>query len=181
MSFLKPFVMMMRCGFKAESCFPSVLGYPGLPVVEEFGFWWFGVALVSLAYVLALAPCHQVISDVHWSCCLWLWLVPPESLCVSTLGRPVLSGENLGMENCGTGSALRCRWKLVGSYSQLFLGCVPLEPGIWGEVVVLPVLTGLSHSWETRFLLVVFKYGASWHRISSPDAVYTRYFSSTIC
>lgn len=36
MSFLKScMIVIMRCGFKSESCFSAVLGYPGLAVVEE--------------------------------------------------------------------------------------------------------------------------------------------------
>jgi hypothetical protein len=37
MSFLKSFISIMRCDFKSKSCFTSVLGYPGLAVVEELG------------------------------------------------------------------------------------------------------------------------------------------------
>jgi hypothetical protein len=46
----------------------------------------------------------------------------PISLCVSTPGRPVSPGRNLGMESCGTGSAQGCRWKPEGSCLQSFLG-----------------------------------------------------------
>jgi hypothetical protein len=37
MSFLKSSIMIMRCDFKSKSCFPGVLGYPGLTVVGELG------------------------------------------------------------------------------------------------------------------------------------------------
>ena len=60
-------------------------------------------ALVSVAYVLALACYHLVISRVSWSYCLWLWLVPPARLCIST-PRSVHSIRSLG-----AGSAQRCR------------------------------------------------------------------------
>jgi hypothetical protein len=62
--------------------------------------------LVSVPYVVALAFPHLDISGVSWSCYLWLWLVPPASLFVNTLRRPVLLRMNLGIEHCGTGSAL---------------------------------------------------------------------------
>lgn len=65
-------------------------------------FWWCQQALVSVAYCLALA----LISSVSWFYCLWLWLVPPQSLSVSTPETPVLSRRNLDMKSCGTGSAL---------------------------------------------------------------------------
>jgi hypothetical protein len=58
------------------------------------GFWWCQVALVSVAYVLILSFCHLFISGVSWSCLLWLWLVLPVSLCVSTPGRSVIFGRN---------------------------------------------------------------------------------------
>jgi hypothetical protein len=77
------------------------------------GFWWCQIALVSVAYALALASHYLVISGVSWSFWLWLWLVPPASLSVSTPGRQVLSGRNLGMESCGTGSPLGYRKDLV--------------------------------------------------------------------
>ena len=35
MSFLKSSIIIMRCAFKYKSCFPGVLGYPGLTVVGE--------------------------------------------------------------------------------------------------------------------------------------------------
>jgi hypothetical protein len=37
MSFLKSYIIIMRCDFKSESCFSSVLGYSGLAVVGELG------------------------------------------------------------------------------------------------------------------------------------------------
>jgi hypothetical protein len=62
--------------------------------------WWCQVAIVSVAYALALASQHLVICGVSWSCCLWLWLAPLISLYVSIPGWPDLSTES-----CGTGSA----------------------------------------------------------------------------
>jgi hypothetical protein len=37
MSLLKSSIIIMRCDFKSESCFSSVLGYPELTVVGELG------------------------------------------------------------------------------------------------------------------------------------------------
>jgi hypothetical protein len=37
MSFLKSSMSIMEYDFKSESCFSSVLGYPGLAVVEVLG------------------------------------------------------------------------------------------------------------------------------------------------
>jgi hypothetical protein len=96
----------MRCDFKSESCFSGVLG---LTLMEDLGSD--DVALVSVAYALAFASRHLVISGVSWSCCLLLWFVPPANLCVSTPRKPVLS-RSLGMESCGIVSGLGCRWKL---------------------------------------------------------------------
>jgi hypothetical protein len=78
-------------------------------------------------------------------------LVFPASLCVSISGRPVLSRRNFVMESCGTGSSPECRQKPEGSCPAVpwFLcpdssWLVSLVTGIWGEVVVLPMLTGGS-------------------------------------
>ena len=68
MSFLKSSIIIMRCDFKSESCFSGMLGYPELAVVGELGSD--EVALVSVAYVFALAFHCLVISDVSSSCCL---------------------------------------------------------------------------------------------------------------
>jgi hypothetical protein len=38
MSFLKSYIIIMRCDFKSESCFSGVLGYPELTVVGVLGF-----------------------------------------------------------------------------------------------------------------------------------------------
>jgi hypothetical protein len=137
-------------------------------------FWWYQVALVSIAYVLALASPHLVLSGVSWSCSLWLWLVPSESLCVRTPEIPALSGTNLGMESCGTGSVWVCRQKPEGSCPQLFLGsCVLMSldgcflvlefEQKWWSYLSLQVC---QHSWESSSLLAVFGNGDLWHRIS---------------
>jgi hypothetical protein len=112
---LKFSIIIMRCDFKSESCFSGVLGVSRAHCGGRTGFWWCQVALVSVSYVPALASCHLVISGVSWSCYLWLWLVPPASLCVRTPGKPVLSGRNLDMEHCGTGSATGAdrNWKVL--------------------------------------------------------------------
>jgi hypothetical protein len=143
MSFL-PSPIIIRCDFKSESYFSGVLGVSRACSGGRTGFWWHHVALVSAAYVLALASCHLVISGVSWSCCLWLWLFPPASLCVNTPQRPVLSQRNLGIESCGKGSIPGHRPKPKGSCPWLFLdSCVlrALGSSLKTEVVVLPVLT----------------------------------------
>jgi hypothetical protein len=97
MSFLKSSIIIMRCDFKSESCFSAVLGNQG-------SLWWKNWVLMMPSGLCFCCLCYAfhplVISGVSWSCCLWLWLVLPISLCVSTPGRPVLSGRNLGMECC---------------------------------------------------------------------------------
>jgi hypothetical protein len=90
-------------------------------------------ALFSVAYVLPLDFQHLVISAVSSYCCLWLSLVLPASLCVSTLGRPVLSRRNLGIDSCVTVSFLRCRQKPEGSCPQLFLGCYVWKGPSWAK------------------------------------------------
>ena len=51
------------------------------------------MALVSVGKILMFAFCHLVMSDVRYSSCLWLQLVPPVILLasVSTPGIPTLS------------------------------------------------------------------------------------------
>jgi hypothetical protein len=36
-SFLNSTITIMRCNFKSESCFSSLMGYPGIAVVGELG------------------------------------------------------------------------------------------------------------------------------------------------
>jgi hypothetical protein len=36
--FLKSPIIITRCGFKSESCFSGVLGYPGFTAVGELGY-----------------------------------------------------------------------------------------------------------------------------------------------
>jgi hypothetical protein len=95
------------------TCLSDVLGVSRACCGGRTGFWWYQVALVSVAYVLALASHHLFICGISWSCCLWLWFLPPTSLCVSTPGKPDLSRRNLGIETCGTLSALGAdrKWK----------------------------------------------------------------------
>jgi hypothetical protein len=38
MSFLMSSIILMRCDFKTESCFSTLLGYPGLNVLRELGY-----------------------------------------------------------------------------------------------------------------------------------------------
>jgi hypothetical protein len=131
--------------------------------------------MVSVAYVLALASCHLVVSGVSWSCCLWLWLVPPASLCVSTAGRPALSERNFGMGSCGTRSAQGHKQKSEGSCSWIFLGsCVlmALCRSLLGQEFEQELSSYLcsqvcQHSWENSSLLLVFGYREMWHRVSS--------------
>jgi hypothetical protein len=119
----------MKCDFRSESCFSSVLGIQG-------SLWWENWVLMmpgSRGFCcLCSFPCLSplVMSGVSWPYCLWLWLVPPVSLCVSTPWRPLLSGRNLGMESWGTRSTLGCRWRLEGSCPWLLLGsCVLIALG----------------------------------------------------
>jgi hypothetical protein len=71
MSFLKSSIIM-RSDFRSESCFSGVLGYPGLAMVGEIGFWWCQVTLVSVAYVYKLASHHLNISSATYPCYFWL-------------------------------------------------------------------------------------------------------------
>jgi hypothetical protein len=131
--------------------------------------------LDSVGKVLALAFCHLAISDVSWSFCLWFWLVPPASLYVSTPQRPVLSGRNLGMESCGTDSALGCRQRTEGSCPHMILGSGVLM-ALWVSLLGhefeekwWPSLCSqvYRHSWETISLLVVFVCVSLLHKIHS--------------
>jgi hypothetical protein len=109
---------------------------------NSLGFCW-----------LCFCSCLSSSGNFWFSCSqfFWLWFATPESMCASTPGRLVLSRRNLGMESCGTGSATWYRQKLEVFCSRLFLdscglmaGQVSLRPKICWEVVVLPVLTGVS-------------------------------------
>ena len=122
-----------------------------------------------------LTSCFLVISGVSWSCCLWLWLVPPASLCISTPGRPVSLGRKLSIDSCGTGPALGCRLKSARSCTQIILGfCILMVLGWsflgqefeekWWSYLCSQVC---RHIWGTNTLLVVFVYVALWHRINS--------------
>jgi hypothetical protein len=140
-------------------------GIQGLP-------WWENWVLMmpsSLGFC-CLCSCTcllpLVICGVRWSCCLWLWLVPPVSLCVRTSGKPALSRQDLGMESCGTGGS-RHRWKPGGYCPKLPLSsCVLKAPGgslldqqfeqkSWSYLCSQVC----QHSWETSSLLVGFGYG----------------------
>jgi hypothetical protein len=122
-----------------------------------------------------LAFCHLVISGVSWSCCFWLWFVPPVSLCVSTPRRPVLSGRNLGMQSYGTGSAQGFRQKAECSCPWFFLGSfllIAVDGSLLGQVFEKKWWSYLcsevcQHSWETSFRLVVLGFGRLLHRINS--------------
>jgi hypothetical protein len=94
-------------------------------LLAEFGFC-----------CLCSCPCLSPFSYlcVRWSCHLWLWLVPPVGLCVSTPGRPALSGQNLGMESSGTGAALGLRQILKSSCLWLFLGYHVLMSLAWSQL-----------------------------------------------
>jgi hypothetical protein len=57
-----------------------LFGYTGVFRTQcrgHTGFWWCQVVLVSVSNILTFAFCHQVISGVRCSGCLWLELVPP--------------------------------------------------------------------------------------------------------
>lgn len=115
------------------------------------------------------------LSSVSLSCCLWLWLVPPASPCVTTPQTPVFSWRNLGMDSCDTWSSLEYKWKPEGSCPWLFLGfCVlmALDRFLLGQEFEQKWWSYLysqicPHSWETSSIPAVFGYGALWHRISS--------------
>jgi hypothetical protein len=191
MSFLKLSIIIMR--YDRVLLFWCV-GVFRVHCGGRTGFWWCPVALVSVSYVFALAFHCLVISDVSSSCCLWLWLVPPASLCVSTPGRPVFYGKNLGMKSYRTGSALGCRQKPEGSCPQMLLdSCVTMVLGrsllgqefeqkwwhflslqifqlSWESSSLLMVFVCkplCQYSWETSFLWEEFGYKEVWYRISS--------------
>ena len=90
--------------FKSRSCFSGVFGYPGLAVVGELGSdgamlpWFLLVMFLCLPFARCLS---LVVSGLAVS----LWLDCPTSFCICTPGRLVLSGKNLVMESCDTGSA----------------------------------------------------------------------------
>ena len=60
MSLLKSIIIIMRCDFKLESCFPGVMGYPGLAMVGNLGSDGY--------FYLCSRPCLLVISGIIWSC-----------------------------------------------------------------------------------------------------------------
>ena len=161
----------MRFCFKPVLVFWCV-GVSRVHFSGRTGFWWCQVVLVSVAYVLVLVFHHLVTSAVSWSYCLWLWLVPPANLCVSTPVRPVFSGRNLGMNSCGTGSDLGY-WKRSGvSRPQLILGsCVlmTLLQSLLGQE--FKTSGGLTYArrcvGEASSFLVVYMYVALWHMIIS--------------
>jgi hypothetical protein len=62
-------IIIMRCDFQSELCFSVVLVSRACCSGRTW-FWWWQVALVSVAYVLALTFCHLHISGVSWCCCL---------------------------------------------------------------------------------------------------------------
>ena len=117
------------------------------------GFWWCQVGLVSVAYAFALASWHLVISGTSWSHCLGLWLVPPASLCVSTPGRPGLSGRNLGMKSCSTVLALGCRQKPEGPVHSC-----SSDPVSWGFLQSYLCSQVCLHSSATHTIPVIFGY-----------------------
>ena len=82
----------MRYNFKSESCFSSVLEYPGLCAGSP-RFWWCWAVLVSVIKILMFAFRHLVICGLICSRYLWLEHVPSVSLLVSvsTPGRTALS------------------------------------------------------------------------------------------
>lgn len=80
---LKSSIIIMRCDFKSESCFSSVLGYPGLAVGGELGS---DNAKQPLFLLLVLALTIWLFVVLAGFGCLWLWLFPPVNLCVSTPG-----------------------------------------------------------------------------------------------
>ena len=90
MSFLKSSIILMRSDFRSESCFFSVMVYPGLSMVGELGSDD-QVTVVSVAYVLMLAFCHLIIASAPCSYYISLEPVLPVILVVSELLRIQLS------------------------------------------------------------------------------------------
>jgi hypothetical protein len=144
MSFLNSSIIIIRCDFKSVLLFWFV-GVTRIHCSGRTGFWWCHVVLVSVAYVLLLAFHHLVMSGVSWSCCLWLWLVPPTSLFVCIPGRPVLcggiwiwivvvKGQLWGADRDQKDLSPVEPWFLWPDGSVT----VPLGPAIWRELVVLP-------------------------------------------
>jgi hypothetical protein len=160
----------MRYDFKSESCFSGILGYPELTVVGELDFK--DAKYLGFCCLCSCLASHRlVISGVTWSCCLWMWLVPPTSLCVRTPGRLVLFWRNLDMESCGTDSAPGYRWKPEGSCPWLFLGfsiLIVLGGSLLGQKFEQKWWSYLwSHFWGICVLPVVVRFEVLWHRISS--------------
>ena len=68
MSFLQSSIIIMRCGFKSESCFSGVLGYPGLAVLGELGSdeakqtWFVSFMFLPLSLAIWLS---LVLGDDH--------------------------------------------------------------------------------------------------------------------
>ena len=61
MSLLKSIIIIMRCDFKLESCFPGVMGYPGLAMVGNLGS-------DDGYFCLCSHPRLLVIYGIIWSC-----------------------------------------------------------------------------------------------------------------
>ena len=105
-----------RKGCKGARCKREARGWELLLMLLSLSFaFWLSLVLTGLA----LSDCGCL--SCKPVCQAWK---------TSTPGRPVLSGRNLGMESCGTGSALGCRQKPEGSCPQLILGsCVLMALG----------------------------------------------------
>ena len=75
MSFFTSSIIIMRCDFKIESCFSSVLGYPRLAVVGELGsddakypqFLLLTFLCLPLAMWLSLVLAYLAVSDCSLS------------------------------------------------------------------------------------------------------------------
>ena len=132
-------------------------------------------ALVSVAYILALAFCCLIISGVSWSYYLWLWACPScKPLCqysweISSLWEEFVYEELCCRVSSGVQTETRRILSLAVPWS-LCLGRSLLGQEFehkWWSYLCLQVC---QHSWEARSLLVLFGYGALWQSISSwPD------------
>jgi hypothetical protein len=150
-----------RKGCKGARCKREARGWELLLMLLSLSFaFWLSLVLTGLA----LSDCGCL--SCKPVCQAWK---------TSTPGRPVLSGRNLGMESCDTGSPLGYKQRPedpVASWSLVPMSWWLCEGPSWAKI--LKRSTGLTcahrchrHFWETSSLLMVFVHIALWHRINS--------------
>lgn len=152
------------------------MGYTGLAVVGELGFDDDGFCV---AYVIAIAFCHLVISGVRLSFCFGLELVPAFSLCacdlrcVPTPWTLAFSRQDLGKESYVTDLSLGHRWEPEGSCPWLLCGsCVLWAPNrpwadYWNNSSGLTCGLGESALLGDHLSLGRIFYEELWHRLIS--------------